>query len=305
MAPQPTPQSPEQLMNKALNGTLTASDAAQLKALLSSDAGRDAFSPEQRQDLQRFVEGTAPTRDARELHSDLRLLKGANEVAGRFAADLVLAHGALLEHASLLRGDKATRLFEFAVPYAQTLLQLAQSDAELRKAAQALLAEANKAGFAELQQEPGNKTGLEALAMLLKAGSPEEAARLAQGLRFDAPVWPKDAVRQTDKHAAGDGQLQTVQPKPGEPAVMRPLPQVMMEPVPIQKKADSEKSRRDDGTSKRLGPMMLWNVLHGLRDDGEGERDSAAQREALTQLAVAAGLILVFLAVVVGVLVAM
>jgi hypothetical protein len=39
-------------------------------------------------------------------------------------------------------------------------------------------------------------------------------------------------------------------------------------------------------------------VLHLFRDDGKDDRDSAEQREALTQLAFVAGLVLVFLAVV-------
>ncbi len=288
-----------------MQGTLTPGEAAQLKALLDSPAGKDAFSPEQQRDLQNFVEGKEPVRDAKELHSDLKLLKSAKEVAGRFAADLVLANSALLERAGLLRPDKATRLFEFSVPYAQALLQLAQSQPDLNAAAKALLAEAKKAGFGDLQQQPGNKTGLEALAGLLKAASPEELSRLANGLKFDAPVWPKDPVRQTDRHANADGQLQAVQTKPGEPQLMRPMPPVMQPPAPIARKAEDERSRRDDGTRKRLGPMMLWNALHLFRDDGESGKDSAAQREAMTQLAVAAGLILVFAAIVIGVLVAL
>jgi len=298
--------SPAELLSKAQQGTLTPAEATQLKALLDSPAAQDAFSPEQRKDLQEFVEGKgAPARDPKELHSDLKLLKNAKEIAGRFSADLILAHQALLEHPGLLRADKATRMFEFAVPYAQALLQLAQGQGELGAAARAFLNEAKKAGYGDLQQQPGNKTGLEALAGLLKAASPEELARLANGLKFDAPVWPKDPVRQTDRHAPADGQLQGVQNKQGEPT-FRPLPPVMQQPVPIFKKPESDRSRQhDDGRPKRLGPMMLWNALHLFRDDGEEGRDSASQREAMTQLAVAAGLILVFAAIVIGVMVAL
>jgi hypothetical protein len=292
-------------MNKAMDGTLTPAEASQLKAFLDSPAAKDAFSPQQRSDLQKFVEGSgAPAREARELTSDLKLLKSAKEIAGRFAADLVLANQALFGPPGLLRADKATRMFEFSVPYAQALLQLAQSQGDLKGAAKGLLAEAKKAGFGDLEQTPSGKNGLESLAALLKAGSPEEAARLANGLKFDAPIWPKDPVRQADKHAPADGQLQAVNQAKGDP--LRVLPPVMQPPVPIQRKVDeAERSRRDEGTHKRLGPMMLWNALHLLRDDGEEGRDSAAQREAMTQLAVAAGLILVFMAIVVGVLVAM
>jgi hypothetical protein len=50
---------------------------------------------------------------------------------------------------------------------------------------------------------------------------------------------------------------------------------------------------------------MLQAAGIRLRDGGEDDQDSAAQREAMTQLAVAAGLILVLIAIIVGVLVAL
>ena len=294
-APSPTV---DQLINKAVNGTLTPTEATQLQAMLDSPAMKSAFTEAQRQGLERFAKGKGlPPRDAKELHSDLKLLKGAKELPARFAADLLLAHEALLEHPLLLRADKATRLFEFAMPYAQALAELQPAAAELRAAAQGLLAEAEKAGFKALERQGDGKSGMEALAALLKAATAHDVAHLAKGQRFDAPSWPKDAP---PVHLEAIGAA-----KAGE-QLIRPPPQVLQPPVQIVRRPEeAERSKAAEGTSKRLGPMMLWNALHRLRDAGEDGQDSAAQREAMTQLAVAAGLILAFLAIVVGVLVAL
>lgn len=306
-APDVPAASVDQLIGKALDGTITKPEAQQLSKLLDTPALKDAFTAQQRADLKQFAEGRGlPPRDPSELHSDFKLVKDAKELPGRFAADLVLAHESLLEHAALLRADKASRLFAFAVPYAQQLTQMAQSPQELMQLAAQMLLQAEKAGFKSLERQPDGRDGLRVLKDLLKAGSAEEIARLANGLRFDAPIWPKDPIRQSEQHHPADQEhLQLA--KAGE-AGMRPMPQIMQAPVPIQRRVEdtdpSPQDHHDDhGTHKKLSPMLLWNALHTLRDAGEDGQESAAQREAMTQLAVAAGLILVFMAIVVGVLV--
>ena len=296
----------ELLMGKAFKGELTPGEAAQLSKMLDSPALKDAFTPQQRQDLQKFADGRGlPPRDPQELHSNLKLLKSLNEVPGRFAADLVLGHEALLEHAALLRADKASRLFQFAVPYAQELVENAKSPQELKAAANALLLEAEKAGFKQLERQPDGADGLKALRELLRAGSAEELARLASRFKFDAPSWPKDPVRQQAEALPPELQVHK-----SEAQTMRPPSPVLQPPVPIQQRkvdeADGAPAAHDDRTDKKLGGSMIWNVLHRFRGTGESDdQESAAQRDQMNQLMVVAGLILVFMAVVIGVLVAL
>ncbi|MBK7861410.1 MAG: hypothetical protein IPJ65_22905 [Archangiaceae bacterium] len=200
-------------------------------------------------------------------------------------------------------------MFDFVVPYAQALVQLAATPAQQRAVAAQLVLAAEDAGYKQLQRQPDGKDGLAALAELLRAKTPEEVAKLAQGQKFDAPVWPKDAARQGDPHHPADREVpQQNQVKMGDPQapVFKPVPPIMQPPVPIGQRVvqPGESAQSQNGTHQRLGPMMLWNALHRLRDAGEDGQESAAQREAMTQLAWAAGLILVFAAVVVVVLVA-
>lgn len=309
-----TPQVPQlpvdQLISKALDGSISGPEAEQLSQLLKSNEHKDAFTAEQRKDLQKFTQGKElPPRPASELHGDLSLVKDVRDLPERLAADLALVRQELLEHATLLRADKATRMFDFAVPYVKALVAMAATPAEQKAVSQQMLLQAEKAGYRELDSQPDGKNALKVLRDLLKAKSPDEVDRLANGLKFDAPIWPKDPIRQSDpRHAAEREPLQVAAQKAGEPQLLRPMPQVMVPPVPVQQQrvTDPEASREQhDGTNKKLGRFMLWNALHTLRDAGENEQDSAAQREAMTQLAVAAGLFIALFAIIIGVLVAL
>jgi hypothetical protein len=298
--------SAEQLITKALNGTITPSEAQELQQMLSSPEHKDAFTPQQRKELAQLGNGKpggAP-REAGELTSDLKLIKEAGDLPERFAADLVLAREALLEHPSLLRSDKATRMFQFAVPYAQAMVNMEGTQAQKLQ----LVIQAEKAGFKQLERQPDGADGTKVLKELLKAPNADEVNRLANGLKFDAPVWPKDPIRQSDPHHPADKEHQPLQVNASgpQPQTLRVPPPIMQPPVPIQQRVSKSDEKRDLGDTRgRLSPMTLWNALHTLRDDGEDGRDSAAQREAMTQLALAAGLFLIFFAVIVVVLVAL
>jgi hypothetical protein len=306
-----TPDVPiDVLVTKALTGTLSQPEADQLSKLLQSPEGNDAFTPQQRNDLQTFVQGKdRPPPPANELHGDLTLVKDVESIPERFTADLALVRDKLIDHQSLLRADKATRMFDFMVPYVQAVVQMAATPAQQRAVAAQMIVQAEEAGYKELQRQPDGKNGLQVMTELLKAKTPEEVARLAQEQKFDAPVWPKDPMRQTDPRYPADREPPPMvqNTKMGDPQqqVLRPTPQVMAPVVPpfqrVQQPGESRETR--NGTNKRLGPMMLWNALHRLRDAGEEGQDSAAQREAMTQLTIAAALILGLFALIVAVLV--
>jgi hypothetical protein len=299
------------LISKAVGGTLSPHEARELSALLESPAHQDAFTPEQRQSLQAYARGReAPVRHTQELVGDLSRLSDVREVPERFLADLVLAREALMEHASLLRADKATRMFEFVVPYAKAVATMTADPALQAQVGEQLLAHAEKAGFKELVRQSDGADGLKVLKDLLGAASPQAIEHLAKELKFDAPVWPKDPIRQTEGRPPGTEaeHLQPVQQgKSGPPELLKPLPPVMQPPVPVhtQRVEDPSASEKDHGTHKRLGPMMLWNALHQLRDLGGEGQDSAKQREEMTQLAVVALGVLVLFAILVVVLVAL
>ncbi|MBK7863750.1 MAG: hypothetical protein IPJ65_35125 [Archangiaceae bacterium] len=262
----------EQLLLKAQQGTLTPAEARLLSALLDSDVLRDAYTPEQRANLKQFAEGRALLRTPAELAGDLSKLL-ATELPGRFATDLALNKADLLERAALMRAEKAQRLFEFIVPYAKQLVASAADPGEQRDLAAKLLAEAEAAGFKQLALQPTLENGIRVLRELLKAKSAEELDARVKAMRFDAPGWPPDPP-----HLA---------------------PRLPMLPAGAGVSHTEGAPEHAPSTSKRLGPMLLWNVLHRLRDAGEDGRESAAQREALTRLAVAGGLLLVLIAVIV------
>lgn len=105
---------------------------------------------------------------------------------------------------------------------------------------------------------------------------------------LDAPTW-KDNPALPKPTTGAQPQLQIA---------ARLSPQQLEE----QRKKEEEARRGKRETDKVLGGRMVWNVLHLLR--GEDLTD-VQRKDALNQLVVAAVLILVFVGVVVGVLVAM
>jgi len=223
----------------------------------------DAFNAKAQPNLAMLSQGKVPLHTPKELGGDLSKLSEAAEVPQRFGADVAIAKNDLVNHPALTeRADKAQRLFDFAVPYAQKVVELKATP----EVANQFLQAAQLNGYQELHN--GHKDGVHALKELLNL-PPDKIAETANAMRFDAPSWPQV-------------------------------------PRPITATDESDKSRnQDDGehhTNKRLGRNMLWNVLHLFRSDGEDDRESARQREEKNQLALVAGLVLVFLAIIVVVL---
>jgi hypothetical protein len=224
----------------------------------------DAFNAKAGPNLAMLSQGKAPLHTPKELGGDLSKLSQAAEVPHRFGADVAIAKNDLVNHPALTqRDDKAQRLFDFAVPYAQKVVELKATPEVMNQFLQA--AQAN--GYQELHN--GQKDGVHALKELLNLPS-DKIAETANAMRFDAPSWPQvplpiTATNESDKSRNED---------------------------------DGERHT----THKRLGRNMLWNALHLFRSDGEDDRESAKQREEKNQLALVAALVLVFLAIIVVVL---
>jgi hypothetical protein len=209
-----------------------------------------------------LAQGKAPPKLVAQLMSDLSKLTSAREVPQRFSSDLTVAKPDLVEHPQLMREDKAQRLFDFAVPYVQKAAELKATPEVMNQ----LVQQAQAQGFAELRT--GDKDGVQALRELTKepAGKVADAAGT---MKFDAPTWPQ---------------------------VPRPI-------VPMAE-AEKQRNEKDDEPRSKgvLSRNTLWNVLHLFRDDGYEDRESAKQREEKSQLVLMAGLVLVFITIIVVVL---
>ena len=307
--PPPSASSADQT-TQAQAAALSPTEASELSQLLDSPEARDAFTPEQRADLKAFITGKdGPMRSASELTSDLSKLKDANEVPERFTSDLALVHPHLLD-AALTRDEKATRLFQFVLPYVKATQELAQTPQQLKQASGQLVKEAEKAGVGDLIRETDGKNGLEVLQDALK--QPLEADKL-QTVRFDAPVWPKEPPGTMEQRASAAEHERSlaVQSQRSQLEGFRPPPSILQQPIGVRSPADrpeastSLEAGHRDGRGGKLSGRMLWNVLHLFRDDGRQERESAAQREAMSSLVVVGALVLGFLAIIIGILVAL
>jgi hypothetical protein len=224
----------------------------------------DAFNGKPAPSLALLAQGKVPLRTPLQLASNLSRLSQAAEVPQRFASDLAVAKPDLVEHPSvLLREDKAQRLFDFAVPYAQKALELKAPPEVLTQ----LVKQAELAGFNQLRS--GDKNGTEALRELLKV-PPDKLGEVASAMKFDAPTWPQ-------------------------------VPQPIV-PRREADEARNENPADERTTNKTLGRNTLWNVLHLFRSDGFDDRESAKQREEKNQLALIAALVLVFITIIVVVL---
>ncbi|MFY0528181.1 hypothetical protein ACN28I_35165 [Archangium gephyra] len=145
----------------------------------------------------------------------------------------------------------------------------------------------------EQQASPSTLPENERPATQAQKGSPFEPAAEKQiqqqpkpeQARFDQKEQPAPLALQTN--AAPQG------------VVLPPAPKTQMDPAGSPNPEDEPLKRDRYGTNKRLGPHMLWNALHGLRDSGE---DTAVKREQWSQLAFGAIITLVGAALMIAML---
>jgi hypothetical protein len=103
----------------------------------------------------------------------------------------------------------------------------------------------------------------------------EAAARQPQGQRV---LDPKE--KETDRSPSPAGQAGVQAPGTQQPQGL--APGVLAPRDPHQEWEEEKKERERRGTNKRLGPQMLWSVLHEMRASPE---DSAVLKEKWSQLA--------------------
>jgi hypothetical protein len=308
-----------ELLRRAAVGQVSRAELAEVKQVASSmRESADAFRAIAQEASALLSPEPQPVyREVSQLSPDHARLTDARSMPERFLSDLQLVKPQLLGHPGLTRQEKAERLFAFFEGYAARFAELAHSQAQAAREADApepplSAAEFERtlhqferalrqAGFQELRADDG-RTGLDHARALLEQ-STREAQRAMRPRGLDAPGW-KDNVKperslqaEVERERRGVYELDA---RPQPPAVQPSAP--LERPDQARPTADEKpKARWDAGrTDKVLGGRMLWNVLHLMRGD---ELDDVARNDAMTQLAVAALLLLAFAGVIVAILV--
>ncbi|MDP1825174.1 MAG: hypothetical protein Q8L48_18085 [Archangium sp.] len=324
----------QELLRRAKAGSVSTAELKEVQKVITSPELRDAFKNVAR-DVSALLSngGERVFRDVSSLTPDTGRLTDARALPERFLADLTLVEQELLHHPGMTKDQKAARLFAFFESYAARFAELAHGTAQAEQAAKGQLAQEGgafaavdtglqlapalseaelqkaraqfdkalkRAGFEELKTDDG-RTGLEAARELLEAKTKDAQAQ-ARPRSLEAPGW-KDNAAAADRGLRADVDkerraINALDVKgPIQPQLRVPAPKVEEAPQDAAKK---KKSSAAAGTDQVLGGQMLWNVMHLLRGD---ELDDVARRDAMTQLAVAAALILILGAILVGVLV--
>lgn len=323
----------QELMRRARTGAVSTAELKEVQTVISSPELRDAFKGVARDLSALLSSGNGRVfRDVSSLTPDTARLTDARELPERFLSDLKLVEQELLNYPGMSKDQKAARAFAFFESYANRFAELAHGTAQAEQAAQAQPAQPGgafaavetglqlasaldaaelkramgqfdkalkRAGFEELKTDDG-RTGTEAALEMLEART-REAQDAARPRQLEAPAW-KDNAALAERHLKGDVEKErrAIGALDGKPQIQPHLRVATTKVEDAAPEASKKKSRASDGTDKVLGGQMLWNVMHLLRGD---DLDDVARKDAMNQLAVAAALILIFSAIVVGILV--
>jgi hypothetical protein len=253
---------------------------------------RDAFG-EAAREFTALGGGDTVRRDVKALRPDTRRLTEARGIPERFMADLTTLQHQVLDP-RLSRSEKAERLFQFFEGYAGRFVELNAAhplkDAELQKALAQFDKALDRAGFQHLVAGDG-RTGTQAARDMLQAKSAADLAA-ARPTGLDAPGWKDNVAERNAQHV----EQRRAELPPG--AVI--TPQLRTQAQQTEEEKQKGGSKREKSRSGVLGGKMVWNVLHFLRGD---DLTDVQRKDALQQLAIVAGLVLVFIAVIVAVLV--
>ncbi|MBU8899684.1 Immediate early protein ICP0 [Corallococcus sp. H22C18031201] len=255
-----------------------------------------------------------PVLDVRELlPPGLEGLEGQESLAGRFASDSALL-APRLSPASLPSSERVARLWSFFAAYAEAAAAHPPQD-EARAAFREAL---DDQGFATFHDADTGQDGVTAALWVLDADSPEEARQRAETVRLEPPpeVLRSEAAFVPQKEAPP-----REEPARERPAVEQRGPERFEPPgltagqlaaanlarglgasVPLERRDrfDASPSPADpsarQGSARKLGGPMLWNVLHRFR--AGPEEDGAVTQARWERMAFGAMLALVGIALV-------
>lgn len=241
----------------------------------------------------------APVRKVSELvPPGLEELSGQEELGQRFGSDAALL-ASHLKPSQLPGTERATRLWAFFAAYAEA----AASHPPQKEGTEAFRESLKGQGFAELRDANSGRDGVTQGLWVLAAQTPTEARERIASVRLEPPPEVLHSEAAVRKDSAAEGGLavsaRSAEQLRGGPAPLGFRTQEAEEDPDARRDSDGQR-RRSSG--KRLGPMMLWNVLHRFR---ASEEDGAVAQGQWDRLAFGAMLALVGIALVVLALVSL
>lgn len=277
------------LLETAQAGALRPHEVTEVKQLLASPELHDVFKDGLGTSLREALGGGGfPVRDVKALLPNPRSLDPRN-LGQRFGADLTLMQQQLIDP-RLPKDENAERMVAFFSAYAERFVELAHPGAHLPDAPVTAMRPEDQAkalkqfekaladgGFKELTDRTTGRDGLAVGRSLLDSKSVDELRQKTKELSLEGPA----------------------RRDPENPNAATSIAVSAAHQRLIKEKKDEEeevKARRR-GREGKLGSNMLWNALHLFRDGAEGPEE----KEALNKLIVTAGLLLVFVAVMLAV----
>ncbi|MBZ4332350.1 Immediate early protein ICP0 [Corallococcus sp. AS-1-12] len=220
-------------------------------------------------------EARGPVLDVESLiPSDLDDLEGHLAVGKRFASDAALL-SAQVRPSSLPSSDRVARLWAFFAAYAEAAARHPPAEEGRAAFEQAL----KDQGFAQLQDAHTGQNGVAAGMWVMDAPTPEEARERADAVQLEPPP----DVRHSEQAA------------PLTPGLYQHLPGPFVRRDAQGRPLQNDDPRDRQGTDRRLGARMFWNVLHAFRA-GEDTEDSAVTQAQWDRMVFGAVLAMVGLA---------
>ncbi|AKQ63175.1 Immediate early protein ICP0 [Myxococcus hansupus] len=198
---------------------------------------------------------------------------GQEALGHRFASDAALL-ASHLTPSQLPGSERATRLWAFYAAYATAAAQH-PPEPEAREAFREAL---EGQGFAELRDAHTGEDGVTRGLWVMEARTPEEARTRAAAVQLEPPP----EVRHSEEAAARPAS----EPLLAQASHARP-PATLQAPVmpamrPHEEAPVPEDARNSRGRRGRLGPAMLWNVLHRFRSEPEDGAVADGQWDRVT-----------------------
>jgi hypothetical protein len=236
-----------------------------------------------------------PVKSVKELvPPGLKEAAGQEALAHRFASDAALL-AAHLKPSQLSGSERATRLWAFYAAYAE-----AAAGKPPQEEAKAAFREALEGqGFAELRDAHTAENGVDRGLWVLASRTPDEARERSAAVRLEPPpdVRHSEAAARQEPTAEQALALQNRTPD-GVRGTVVPVP--LESRKPEEQEEDPTKPRRE--RNRKLGPMMLWNVLHRFR---AGEEDGAVAEAQWERATFGAMLALAAMALIIAALVSL
>jgi hypothetical protein len=271
------------LLENAQAGALKPQEIAEAKKLLATPELKDVFKDGLGASLRDALgRGASPVREVKALLPNPFSLD-PRSLAQRFGADLLLMRQQLVDQ-RLSNAENADRLMEFFAAYAKRFVELSHPRASLPSAPVTPIPPEDQAkllrqfekvltdgGFRELFDHTTGLDGLASARSLLTSKSLDEVTAKMRTFDLDGPGLsdPRNlnatAIALSAEH----------------------------ERLAKRKREEAASAKRT--RAGRLGSNMLWNALHLIREGAE----TPEEKEALNKLIVTAGLLLVFVAVMV------